>query len=586
MIRPQIILALLLMGATSSRAFNFTYSSSGNAKHWSFVTPDSSVSTNSFNTNTHAVRFYIAADGFSATNTTAEINAVRNCFGQWGSIFNSLIKFEEAGLVSPGYDVNTSDHSNVVYWAKSSTLVNGGLNDISGSLGVTFTSVSVPGNVILDYDIVLNAVQKAWFTDFNDKANTNIFVEGTLCHEIGHSLGLSHSAIGGATMLWAGQGGVDTQAGLSLDELAFAYALYSSGNFQTNFATLQGTVSKNGSPILGAAVIIEGTNGNLTSGTLTLVNGAYLLQSLPPGSYNVRVFPLDPAGATRSLIKGANINGTNFNTADTSFLPTTNVPVSLSAGATNTLNLVVINAEPAFRITRILKPVANPPESFSANSLPIILSPGQSDYTIGVFSENLPTNNVSLTITGNGLTLTGSTVYSNNLFTGLSGMTVSVGVASNATPGLRTFIYTQGTNVAYANGYLEISPTVSDYNFDGLDDVFQRQYFFPFTATNGSPDADPDGDGMNNFAESVAGTIPTNAASLLKMLNVVVAGNGTTSVWQSVVGKRYQVSANTNLAISAWQNVGSVVTAAGTNSQILDTTATNTSRFYRVQVLP
>ena len=157
--------------------------------------------------------------------------------------------------------------------------------------------------------------------------------------------------------------------------------------------------------------------------------------------------------------------------------------------------------------------------------------------------------------------------------------------ASNATPGLRTFIVTQGTNVAFANGFLEILPASLDYNFDGLDDEFQRTYFSPFTGTNAAPAADPDHDGFNNTAEFIAGTNPTNAASLLKMISASNAPSGTTVSWQSVAAKTYQVSSRTNLGAGAWQNVGSPVTAGGATAQTVGATATNGYRFYRVQVL-
>jgi len=37
-------------------------------------------------------------------------------------------------------------------------------------------------------------------------------------------------------------------------------------------------------------------------------------------------------------------------------------------------------------------------------------------------------------------------------------MSIRISVASNATPGLRSFVLTQGTNVAYANGFIEVLP--------------------------------------------------------------------------------------------------------------------------------
>jgi len=577
---------ILLAGSMPGHGFDFNYNSSGNAQHWSFNPPDPSISTNVFNRNTHSIRFFIASDGYSTTNTAAELNAVRNCFGQWQSVPNTIVKYEDAGLVAPGYDVNTSDNTNVVYWAKTSTVVNGGMNDISGALAVTFSSFTDPGNEILQFDIVINGVENGWFTDFNDTDDpNNFFVEGSLAHEIGHSLGLSHAAIGGATMLYSGQTGVDTQAGLSVDEVAFARTLYPSGNIQTTLGNLKGTVTKSGSPVFGAAVILEGTNGNLAGGTVTLANGTYILNSVPPGNYNVRVWPLDPSSAANWLIQGQDISS-SFDGADTSFLPTGNTPVTLAAGTTNTLNLTVTNGTPAFRITLIRTPVTDP-GSYSIISLPTTITPGQSNYTIGVFSADLPTSGATFTITGDGLTL-GSPTYDpdGSVFTGLNGISMSISVASNATPGLRTFIVQQGGNVAYANGFLEVLPLIPDYNFDGLDDRFQRQYFFPFTSTNAAPNADPDGDGVNNYAEYVAGTDPTDPTSFLKMLSTTTAANGTTVVWRSVAGKQYQLMSRTDLGSGSWQNVGSPLVANGATAQQLDSSATNGIHFYKVQVFP
>ena len=116
--------------------------------------------------------------------------------------------------------------------------------------------------------------------------------------------------------------------------------------------------------------------------------------------------------------------------------------------------------------------------------------------------------------------------------------------------------------------------------------MFQRTYFPLFTATNAAPGADPDNDGMSNYAESIAGTTPTNSASLLKLLSVNRTNNTATVRWLSVSGKRYQLSYQTNLATGGWTNLGSVVTAAGTNTSFNDTNATNAFRSYRIQALP
>ncbi|MSU58779.1 MAG: carboxypeptidase regulatory-like domain-containing protein [Pedosphaera sp.] len=583
----KLALAIWLAANATAHAYVQNIVGSGATRHWELASPPGFVSTNSVNPTTHAIRYYLASDGASTTNTAAELNALRASIGQWLAITNTLLKFEEAGVINPPVDVNTGDGTNVFYWVKGTTFVNGGNDNIFGALGYTVSSYTASDGTMFEADIVFNAHTNAagatnfWFTDFNDTANTTTFVEGVALHELGHLLGLSHSPVGGATMLFRGVSGLNTQAGLSDDDVAGGKFLYATN--RTSFGAISGTVTKSGSPVFGAAVFVQNSASNVVSGTVTRSGGTYELNMLPPGSYQVRVAPLDPATGTR-LVAGVDIENPGFSSADTAFLPTTNTAVTVTANSTNIVNFTVSNAPPAFRITRTRKP-ASSPLSYSVSSTPVTMTVGQSNYTIGIGLTNMPTNSLTLTITGDGLTL-GSSIVESNIFANVILVSVPISVASNATPGLRNFIVSQsGTNVDYANAFLEIQPAVPDYNWDGLDDRFQRQYFQVFTSSNAAPTSDPDGDGMNNVGEYIAGTVPTNAASVLKMQSVSRTNNTNTVRWSSVSGKKYQAAYRTNIASGSWSNLGSVVTAAGATSLQTDTTATNAFRAYRVQVL-
>ena len=583
------LIALLVM-TPSANAFVTAVNTNGNTRRWNLLTPQTGVSTNVVNTNTHAVRFFLASDGYSATNTAAELNAVRASFGQWQAISNTYVKFEDAGLVSPPVDVNTSDNTNIIYWTKTSTLVNGGLSDIGGALGVTFATFGATDNYIRQADIVFNGFTYVWFADYFSGDTTNYFVEGVATHEIGHFLGLQHSPMGAATMLWVGGPGISLQVGLSTDDISGARYLYPTA--ATNYGNIKGSITKSGSPVYGAAVFVRDAASNTVAGTVSDVSGNYLVSSLASGNYQVRVAPLDDASALDFLVRGRDISASaanNYSNADTVFLPTTNKSVTVTANATNTADFALTPGTPAFRITLIRPPTTNPgPDSIVG--LPTSLRAGQSNYFIGVFSDSLPTNGATFTITGDGLTLGSPTYDPGNvpfpLFAGLNGISMSISVSSNATPGARDFIVTQGTNVAYASGFFEVQGTNPDYNFAGLEDPFQRTYFPLFPAANAAPGADPDGDGMNNLSEYIAGTNPTNSASVLKMLSLNRTNSTATVRWLSVNGKRYQLSYRTNLAAGGWTNIGAVVTATGTNALQTDTAATNTFRSYRVQVLP
>jgi hypothetical protein len=580
----RLIVWILLTVVSLLPAWGYVHSrTSGNARRWDLINLPGSVHTNVVNRTTRAIRYFLASDAWSATNTTAELDALRATFAQWQSVSGTHLKFEDAGTVAPPVDINTSDNRNLLYWTKSSTLVNGGMNDISGSLGVMFGRFLTDGT-ILESDIVFNGVLYDWFTDFSGTNDPNQFVESTASHEIGHFLGLAHSPVGAASMLWVGFEGIDLQAGLSSDDIAGLRAIYPATNQLNARATLRGQITKSGLGVLGAAIFVEDSVTNLIAGTVSRANGLYELNALPPGNHRVRVSPLDSTSASDWLVTGPNISS-EFNGADVNFLPTPSTPVTLTAGVTNTVDLVVTNGTPAFRITHIRFPRLNA-GSYSWASLPAALVVGQNNMSIGVASPNLPTSGATFSISGDGLTVGAPSYLPNAFGSGLNFISAVVSVSTNATPGLRTFTVFQGGNVAQANGFLEIQPAVPDYNFDGLDDRFQRRWFTPFTITNAAPGADPDQDGFINSLENVAGTNPTNAASLLKIDSIRQDITGARVTWRSVPGKSYQLQWSSPLTAASWTAVGTPLLASTSVTNKLDPAGTATNRFYRVLVLP
>lgn len=114
--------------------------------------------------------------------------------------------------------------------------------------------------------------------------------------------------------------------------------------------------------------------------------------------------------------------------------------------------------------------------------------------------------------------------------------------------------------------------------------LWAQQYGFP---VDGSADfLDPDGDGMNNWQEFVAGTNPTNAASVLTMNYAVPQPefNWTLIQWQGVSTRTYYLQRSTNLSTGFSTIQSNLVGYNGVNL-IYDTTATNSgSYFYRIGV--
>jgi hypothetical protein len=123
----------------------------------------------------------------------------------------------------------------------------------------------------------------------------------------------------------------------------------------------------------------------------------------------------------------------------------------------------------------------------------------------------------------------------------------------------------------------KISPDTSRI---GIADDWQLAYFGHIDI---DPNDDPDHDGMSNYAEFWAGTDPLDANSVLKILNVQLASDGSPQItWQSVPGKNYSVQYSSDLL--NWTALGSVQ-ATGSIASMLDNTFAHVpQRFYRILV--
>jgi hypothetical protein len=577
-----VFFSAMLAGALGVQAFVARYDENGNALRWDLTAAHSQVHPNVLNPNTKAIRFFMGADAYSTANREAELNAVRASFDQWEAIPGTRLRFEEGGLMHGKLDVDTADNTNVVFWVKGSTVVNGGFDNIFGSIAVTFFDYFAD-HTLAEADIVLNGERYTWFTDFTDRINAAQFVESAMLHEIGHFLGLDHSPVGGASMLSRGATGVNTQAGLSSDEIAAARALYPDHNMQSSLGQVRGQVTLNGRGIKGAAVLVEDMAGNIVAGTVSRANGTYELPGLPAGMYQIRTAPLDPSmgGSLNYLLRGVDIHP-DYGDAETGFLPGTPSEIVLRAGGIVTRNVSVAGGQLPFRITRIGHP-SSLPGVFRIVNTPGMIELGTSAY-VGVYSPNLPASGADFIIPGDGITV-GTPLFQQNASPGLHLIYAEVTIAEHATPGLRSLVIKHAGQTAYANGFLEILPPFPDFNFDGLDDYFQRKYFPLFTAPEAGPDADPDQDGFSNYGEYLAGTNPVDASSVLRIDSVRTDASGTVIGWKSAPGKRYQVQSRAQIVSRGWETSGTI-TAAGSFTEFLDPAAIQESKFYRVRAVP
>jgi hypothetical protein len=108
-----------------------------------------------------------------------------------------------------------------------------------------------------------------------------------------------------------------------------------------------------------------------------------------------------------------------------------------------------------------------------------------------------------------------------------------------------------------------------------------------FGTTNISASADPTGNGMTIGEDYLAGTDPTNAASVLRITSGAFGRGGTnvSLTWQSVPTRFYYIQKSVNLVSNIWEDsgLGTILPSAGssTTSGFTDTNAP--MRFYRVE---
>jgi hypothetical protein len=102
---------------------------------------------------------------------------------------------------------------------------------------------------------------------------------------------------------------------------------------------------------------------------------------------------------------------------------------------------------------------------------------------------------------------------------------------------------------------------------------------------------DADGDGMPNWAEYLAGTNPTNAASNLRLTSVGASGNDVSLAWTVVGGQSYVVQSAAGVdGTNVFADSSPLVAVPGTGESVtnyLDAGAlANGARFYRIRLGP
>ena len=129
---------------------------------------------------------------------------------------------------------------------------------------------------------------------------------------------------------------------------------------------------------------------------------------------------------------------------------------------------------------------------------------------------------------------------------------------------------------------------IPDTDGDGLPDEWERFYFGSLNAPHGGPGDDPDGDGLTNLEEYLAGTNPLDLESVLRVTSAQWAAGGSIRLgFRSALGKKYRVEKTDTLATPEWRVLQDQISGTGGVVEVIDPAAAQRqSRFYRVRLLP
>jgi hypothetical protein len=249
---------------------------------------------------TMPVRWFATDRGAPGVSSAQFRSAVENAFNTWQSVptasiqtvfggFTSLEPFDDDGLSVLGFQ----NHPEMDRVLASTTFV---YDDDTGEL--------------TEADIFFNSFFE-WSTAVGGDP-TRFDLESIALHEIGHFLGLGHSALGetemrpeggrrvlgsGAVMfpIALGRGAIADRV-LQPDDIAGISDLYPANGFEDSSGGVQGQVRRGTTPIFGAHVVAFNIRTGALVGGFTLGDqGEFQILGLTPGPYVLRVEPLDDA---------------------------------------------------------------------------------------------------------------------------------------------------------------------------------------------------------------------------------------------------------------------------------------------------
>lgn len=258
---------------------------------------------------TTPIRYFVTERDIAGVTAPQFRDAIARAFGTWQAAPADVpaVEFQGATIGTPGM---FDGRSTIGFLDRP---------DLERVLGATSFMLDATTGAILESDIFFNT-RFDWSTASGGQPG-RVDLESVATHEIGHLLGLGHSAIG-ETELQPGGGrrvlgsgavmfpiamvpGSIADRVLQPDDIAGIADIYPEGGEAAGAraSSINGRITKNGAPLFGAHIVAYNLEtGTLIGGFSLGANGEFVIAGLEPGPHLLRVEPLDDADTSSFFV--------------------------------------------------------------------------------------------------------------------------------------------------------------------------------------------------------------------------------------------------------------------------------------------
>jgi hypothetical protein len=347
---------------------------------------------------------------------------VDRAFTAWTTIPDARLSFESAGVVN----------------------VQAGRD---GKNSVTFVDDLFKGQNFL-------ALTTNWYDDTGHMTEADIQIDPSVVpnhynlqllveHEVGHLLGLDHSAVLSSVMYpFVGRG---VGATLDSDDTVAIGSLYPRVDPNTNAATLRGHVIGDNGAIYAAQVVALNDGGQPVATALTDQQGIFEIEGIPPGTYRLYAEPLDGPVEVRNL-SGIWQNAKTYS-FPTAFFdgPPLRVEAGRVYGNLDLSTMGSIKLNPKF-----IGAFAPGTNNLSLDATTLNVIPGQT-IAIAVAGDGFTSGMTTFEVPNPGFRRTSDFSYSGNY------VFASFSIASDAPPGSFAVLVRSGNEMAALTGALRVA---------------------------------------------------------------------------------------------------------------------------------